>query len=298
MIDWLIWHGVEYHRLNGESFFTQPRWKKLENIISIWFRRTYTLINPKIPASPTMFLRKEFSQLYAYNYNRLIRENKIKYSLNKYEDMKLNKLNVLDLAKKYGLNIPISDIICNKFDLRFFFEKVEEAITKPITNIFYFEDNLSNIFIPYTRKITKSGIEILPESFFPSFFQQYIEKEFEIRTVFLENEFYSMAIFSSLNVNTQEDFRNYDLSKMNRFIPFKLPNMVESSLKKLCKELDLNFCSIDLIFNGKDFYFLEINPVGQFGMTSLPCNYNIEKKIAALLSQKNNGYEISSDFGK
>jgi len=29
-----------------------------------------------------------------------------------------------------------------------------------------------------------------------------------------------------------------------------------------------------------DFIFLEINPVGQFGMTSIPCNYFLEKKIA------------------
>ena len=29
-----------------------------------------------------------------------------------------------------------------------------------------------------------------------------------------------------------------------------------------------------------DFIFLEVNPVGQFGMTSSPCNYSLEKKIA------------------
>ena len=29
--------------------------------------------------------------------------------------------------------------------------------------------------------------------------------------------------------------------------------------------------------------FLEVNPVGQFGMVSLPCNYQLEKRIAQYL---------------
>ena len=292
VIDWLVYYGVKYSRLNGESLFTQPKWEKInENTInSVWFRRTYTLVLPKIPTSPTAFLKREFAYLYAYNYYKSIKyyteSDTIKYTLNKHEDVKLHKLKVLDLADKHGLNVPISEVLCKKTDLQNFLKKVKHAITKPISEIFYHEDFSSNIFIPYTKEITRKEIELLPDIFFPSFFQQKINKEFEIRIVFLEDSFFSMAIFSSSNTNTQEDFRNYDFKKMNRFVPFKLPNDVESSLKALCQEVDLNFCSIDMIFDGENYYFLEINPVGQFGMTSLPCNYNIEKKIAKLLSQK------------
>jgi hypothetical protein len=32
--------------------------------------------------------------------------------------------------------------------------------------------------------------------------------------------------------------------------------------------------------------FLEVNPVGQFGMVSAPCNYHLEKKVAELLIRK------------
>ena len=47
------------------------------------------------------------------------------------------------------------------------------------------------------------------------------------------------------------------------------------------KRLKLNCGSIDLI-KAKDgnLVFLEVNPTGQFGMTSTPCNYNLHKKIA------------------
>ena len=53
------------------------------------------------------------------------------------------------------------------------------------------------------------------------------------------------------------------------------------------KLLNLNSGSLDLIraADGK-YVFLEINPVGQFGMVSYPCNYNIEKEIAIALTNR------------
>lgn len=39
-----------------------------------------------------------------------------------------------------------------------------------------------------------------------------------------------------------------------------------------------------MVFTKKEEYiFLEVNPVGQFNMTSVPCNYNLEKIIAQKL---------------
>ena len=48
--------------------------------------------------------------------------------------------------------------------------------------------------------------------------------------------------------------------------------------------LKLSTGSIDLVVDINDvYYFLEVNPVGQFGMVSSPCNYNIEKKLVNTL---------------
>jgi glutathione synthase/RimK-type ligase-like ATP-grasp enzyme len=96
-----------------------------------------------------------------------------------------------------------------------------------------------------------------------------------------------MAIFSQSNEKTKIDFRNYDLQKPNRTVPYNLPKEIILKLKKLTKALALRTGSIDLI-KAKDgqYYFLEVNPVGQFGMVSRPCNYNIEMKIAKFLCFK------------
>ena len=51
--------------------------------------------------------------------------------------------------------------------------------------------------------------------------------------------------------------------------------------------LELETGSLDLLVtpDGREV-FLEVNPVGQLGMVSHPCNYQLERKIAQLLLRK------------
>ena len=54
------------------------------------------------------------------------------------------------------------------------------------------------------------------------------------------------------------------------------------------KKLKLETGSLDFIKTTDDrLVFLEVNPVGQFGMVSSPCNYYLEKKIAEYLIKQN-----------
>ena len=49
-------------------------------------------------------------------------------------------------------------------------------------------------------------------------------------------------------------------------------------------KLDLISGSLDFILDIEgDFVFLEVNPVGQFGMVDFPCNYGLHRKIAEYL---------------
>lgn len=96
-----------------------------------------------------------------------------------------------------------------------------------------------------------------------------------------------MAIMSQEDKKTSVDFRNYNMIKPNRRLPYKLPIEIEEKLCQLLNHFKLNFASIDLMVRGNNFYFLEINPVGQFGMVSGPCNYKIEKLIAKYIIENN-----------
>ncbi|HEY0036114.1 MAG TPA: hypothetical protein VGB66_05465, partial [Longimicrobium sp.] len=50
------------------------------------------------------------------------------------------------------------------------------------------------------------------------------------------------------------------------------------------ESLEMRTGSIDLIRTRDGRHvFLEVNPAGQFGMVSHPCNYGLEKKVAEYL---------------
>ena len=123
-------------------------------------------------------------------------------------------------------------------------------------------------------------------TFLPTLFQPLIEKKIEIRSFDLKEEVYSMAIFSQHSKQTQVDFRKYNIETPNRKVPFALPSRIKAQLLCLAKSIGLDTGSADFIYTKEGaFIFLEINPVGKFAMTSSPCNYYLEKKVAAYLKK-------------
>jgi ATP-GRASP peptide maturase of grasp-with-spasm system len=190
---------------------------------------------------------------------------------------KLNKLIVLEEAIKLNLKVPKTLICKEASSLDSFFNKQNDIITKSIS------DGLTckyktGTYTLYTEKVNQQ-LDLL--EFNLTLFQEKIEKEADIRIFYTNGCCYSMAIMSQNNSQTETDFRKYDDINPNRKLSFKLPIDIENKIKKLMGLLKLDSGSIDMIFTKSgDFIFLEINPVGQFGMTSYPCNYFLEKNIA------------------
>ncbi len=139
--------------------------------------------------------------------------------------------------------------------------------------------------ISYTKLVNKRFINSLPDIFPTMLFQQYIEKEYEIRIFYLDGKLYPMAIFSQSSDKTKVDFRNYDFNNPNRTVSCKLPKEVEEKLMAFMKDYKFDAASVDMVKckNTGKHYFLEVNTHGQFGMVSEPCNYYLENKIAETL---------------
>lgn len=195
----------------------------------------------------------------------------------------VSKMQMLNIAKNLKINIPDTIICTKKSELKLFFLRNNKSIiTKSIADARFIKYK-SHGFMFHTHKI--EDIKDFDEIFSPSLFQEYIEKKIEIRTFYLNGECYSMAIFSQNNENTKLDFRNYDIEYPNRFVPYKLPKELEKKIILFMKSINLNTGSLDLIKSSKneEYYFLEVNPCGQFGMTSNPCNYNLHEKVANFL---------------
>jgi ATP-GRASP peptide maturase of grasp-with-spasm system len=183
------------------------------------------------------------------------------------------------------LEIPETIITSQKSDV-IQFQKMHSAsgiITKAISDALTLQQK-DDLYMAFTEEVGSETLDLIPELFYPSLFQRKVKKLFDVRIFFLQKKYFPMAIFSQKSSQTKVDFRKYNLLRPNRTVPFSLPNDVRNKLIKLMKKLMINSGSIDLVYgaDGK-YYFLEINPVGQFGMVSLPCNYYIEKYIASNL---------------
>lgn len=102
---------------------------------------------------------------------------------------------------------------------------------------------------------------------------------------YLSGRCYSMVILSQDSVYTETDFRKPILNNsLNRKLPYVLPKSIEDKITLLMDKLLLNTGSIDLIVDSEnEYYFLEVNPVGQVLMTSVPCNYYLDKLVALSL---------------
>ncbi|MCK8522513.1 grasp-with-spasm system ATP-grasp peptide maturase [Aquimarina sp. D1M17] len=271
------------------------------DINSTWFRRP--TINSK-----TLSPEKQNFGVYPKEYLEYSNQKRMRtfwdflcYNLQKtkklgsYEIVDLNKPIILKKAQEHNLTIP-KTLITNSIDeLRNFFNLCnQKIITKSLGSVIPEYKHQVNhpkdhylSFYQLTKLI--DNIDTAPKKFAPSLFQECIDKEYEIRSIYLNGELYSACIFSQLNEQTKVDMRNRPANHPTRYIPYQLNQAIESSITSLMQELTLDYGAIDII-KGIDgqYYFLEINPVGQYGDVSLQCNYYLNKKIAEYLINNSN----------
>lgn len=313
VLDWLHYYEAKFWRINGEDLtnlnlnirlnaeqnYFYLRRKDSDKTIAndlfrvVWFRRWgHPLLHNKrfetesIEHQVLMYLRSEHSALTNILFTNLAHCEWI----NSLDDLRLNKIYVLGEAVKVGLDVPDTLICHTKKELQQFLVSHPKIISKSIGDTTFFSDQ-DKVFGNYTVSITEEDVENFQETFFPSLLQEQIAKKYEIRTFYLEGAFYSMAIFSQQDEQTTVDFRQYLLDKPNRNVPYKLPKSEEEKLQQLMTSINLKSGSIDMIkgIDGR-YVFLEVNPLGQFSMVSYPCNYQLERKMAERLIQKNEAY--------
>lgn len=295
IIDWIIYFKCEFIRINefntyrGKIHLSQDYfWSKIKEKEDKIYLRKFNfkstekggVSEAKLSAQMDNHLRAEYISLYEILCDSFDPQKTLGLPMT----LKWNKLIVLRLAKQHGFEIPFSCVTNCKNEVIKLLNQFPKLVTKPIDDVDRFQIN-GTTWMPFTSIITKEHLNLIPaETLFPSLIQEYIEKEFEIRVFFLDGICYSMAIFSQNDNQTSIDFRQYNRLKPNRNVPYQLPVFLQNQIKKFMSSLKLNTGSLDFI-KSKDgkYFFLEINPAGQYRMMSQRCNYNLEKKVAEWL---------------
>lgn len=245
----------------------------LDKIKSVWYRRGKIVFERMKYQNPAIDQYMYEAQHWLEDY--VLKNLESKKHINKQSNSHVNKLLVLETAIQCGLDVPSYFLAENTKQV-----ELNTTIVKPLTGtaiINEIDQNLNAIM--YTSIVDKCKME----DFFISFFQEKIEKDFEIRTFYLNGKCFSTAIISQNDEQTKIDYRRYNKDIPNRNIPYKLPDNIERKINLLMKTLDLNSGSLDFIKAGNKFYFLEVNAIGQFLGMGHACNYEIEKEIAEYL---------------
>ena len=245
----------------------------LDEITSVWYRRGGIKFKRFCYENKGINIHMDETQHWLEEYVIHILESK--KHLNKQSKSHVNKLLVLDKAKKVGLDVPDYYLSNNTQNV-----KLRSTITKPIAGNPMIESIAKDTDgVLYTAIVD----EYIENDFFISFFQEKIEKDFEIRTFYLNGKCWSFAIFSQNDEQTKVDFRKYNTEVPNRNVRYNMPRSIEENIRLLMLSLDLNCGSLDFIKSGEKYFFLEVNPIGQFlGLSSI-CNYSLEKEIATYL---------------
>jgi hypothetical protein len=108
-----------------------------------------------------------------------------------------DKIQILDEARKCGLNIPETIILNNKKFLEEYLELHPTSITKCLSDGLSINLGTTDTnFLLSTTILKNNHLSEIPSFFIPSTVQNYIEKEYELRIFYIDGKFFTTAIFS------------------------------------------------------------------------------------------------------
>lgn len=307
VVDWIEHLGGTVTRLNGEdldgrlpftlgvdgargrgSVMIGGREVDLAEVRTVWLRRWHQYATGPMSAAGELppplrsHLIGEF-QATTHGLHDLLSRARW---LTRPEDLRLGKLAALRLAAAAGLDVPATLVTSSRTELLRFAARHGRVITKCAGEAERFElDGAS--YATYTAELDAADLANLPPRFFPSLFQECLDKRYEIRVFYLDGDCYPMAIFSQASGQTVTDFRRYEVSRPNRNVPVRLDAPVADALRRFMQSAEMNTGSIDLVRTrcGRTV-FLEVNPAGQFSAVSQACNYHLERKVAEALLRR------------
>lgn len=189
-----------------------------------------------------------------------------------------NKIVQLKVASKIGFRIPRTRITNSKKFLQELGE--DDLIIKPIQTGKIETPNGFDII--HTNRVDPTlGYNNLNHC--PSIFQEYIDKEYELRVTLINDHFYCVKL------NSQETrLGRVDWRKDADNLSYELVD-IPSKIRKMCKEFleifGLKFGAFDFIVNHDKYTFLEVNVNGQWLWLELRLNLDISRQIVKYLAE-------------
>lgn len=191
-----------------------------------------------------------------------------------------NKIVQMNVASKIGFRIP-KTIITNSHDciLSNYSDK-ENIVMKGLDTVYIKKVNC-DIF-GYTTIVNKKDIHKSDISTAPVIVQEFLNQKIDLRVTVVSNEVYCASI-KNFGEPIYGDWRLF--KDTVTFEEFCLPVSVRKWCIELTKTLGLNFSAIDLAIQGNKYFFLEINPTGEWGWLIEKVGFPIDESILNFLTR-------------
>ena len=188
------------------------------------------------------------------------------------------KIMQLRKAAESGFRIPRTCITSSKERAEAFIKSCERgAIAKalhaplieyPDEDFFVFTTAVDNL-----EEVQESEISIAP-----TIFQERLHDKIDYRVTVVGREVFTARIDSGNGKPVPLDWRTAKTAM--RFVPYDLPEDIAHKCQRLVLDNALIFGAIDLAQVGDQFFFLEINPNGEWGWLQESAGFPIAEAIA------------------
>jgi hypothetical protein len=113
----------------------------------------------------------------------------------------------------------------------------------------------------------------------PFFLQQALTPKLDVRLTIIGSEL--LAIYIKGKGGISGDWRKFDGDL--QYEVFNLPADVKSKCLKFVEKLNLNYAAIDMVVYNSEYYFIEVNPTGEWAWLQKSTGIDIGLSIATFL---------------
>lgn len=188
-----------------------------------------------------------------------------------------NKIFQLCVAEECGLEIPLT-YVSNVADIKL--ESEKKYVVKSLdTALFYDMENSKEMFT-YSNVVSGKELQEYDLTSAPVFIQEFLNPKVDCRITYVNGIIFSVKILQ----NSKGMYGDWRLRKEElEYIPFELPKYIQDAICKLMKKLDLKFGGIDLAIVADEYYFIEVNPTGEWGWLEIKTGIEISQAIKKAL---------------
>lgn len=182
-----------------------------------------------------------------------------------------NKIFQLREAYEVGFNIP-SPLITN--NIKIVKKHLNQPIIKPLSSGFVEYDTKREYVQTNLVDFNKDTTTL---KYGPCYFQEFQDKEYEVRVTIIGNHYYPVKIISTNKIDWRKNKNKIQYELID------IPDEIKSRCSNLMKKLNIDFGCFDFIVAQDKWYFLEVNSNGQWVWLEIELELDISSQILRYL---------------